>query len=71
MTLMNVTFLNKIMKKKKEKILRSINAQKILNFMNSNSLPTASIEKIHFSRMREDKQTERYEMVYSYSLNDL
>jgi len=71
LTLLNVTFLNKIMKKKKEKTLRSINAQKILNFMNNNSLPTASIEKIHFSRMREDKQTERYEMVYSYSLNEL
>jgi hypothetical protein len=29
-------------------------------------LPAAEINQIHFSRMREDKITEKYELLYSY-----
>jgi hypothetical protein len=68
MTLLNVLFLNKILKKRRMKQVYNIDASEIMEYMNSKSLPTAEITSIHFSRMREDKQTEKYEMLYSYKI---
>ncbi len=69
MTLLNVLFLNKILKKKKMKFIRSIDSEKILEFLNGQIIfPSASITEIHFSRMRENKITEKYEMLYSYNI---
>ena len=68
MTIMNVLFLNKILKKQKKKEIRNFNAEEVLSYLNNKTMPQASIEKIHFSRMREDKLTEKYEMIFSYSL---
>jgi hypothetical protein len=68
MTLFNVLFLNKVLKKKGQKELRNIDANEILNYTSNLVLTNANIDRIHFSRMREDKLTEKYEMLYSYNL---
>jgi hypothetical protein len=68
MTLMNVLFLNKILKKNNQKQKYNINATDILKYMKERILPPANLDFIHFSRMREDKVTEKYELMYSYKI---
>jgi hypothetical protein len=68
MTLLNILFHNKILKKQNKKEVRNIDATEILEYMNNKSLPSAEITKVNFSRMREDKKTQKYELLYSYSL---
>jgi hypothetical protein len=68
MTLLNCLFLNKILKKQREKQVYSINTTDIFKYLSTSALPDAQIDRIHFSRMREDKKTEKYELVYSYDL---
>jgi hypothetical protein len=68
MTLFNVLFLNKILKKKGEKEKRNIDSSEILDYTNNQIMTDAVIDRIHFSRMRENKQTEKYEMLYAYNL---
>jgi hypothetical protein len=68
MTLLNCLFLNKVLKKRREKQVYNINAEMILEYLKTRELPSAKIDKIHFSRMREDKKTEKYELEYSYDI---
>jgi len=69
MTLLNILFMNKILKKKQIKTLKSIDSYEILQFMNETVVfPSAQLKEIHFSRMRENKITEKYEMLYSYNI---
>lgn len=68
LTLLNVTFLNKILRKNKKPILGSFNAKEILYSMSGLSLPSCPLKKVDFCVMREDKATERYEVIKSFSL---
>jgi hypothetical protein len=68
MTLLNTLFLNKILKKRREKQVYNINATGILEYLKTRELPSAKIDRLHFSRMREDKKTEKYELIYSYDI---
>lgn len=68
MTLLNVLFLNKVLKKNHQKPIYNINASDILGYMKERILPSAKISEIHFSRMREDKITEKYELMHSYKI---
>jgi hypothetical protein len=69
MTLFNVLFLNKILKKRKEIEVKTIDAKDILAYLAERPLPASTIEQINFSRMRENPQTQKYELLYSYKLN--
>ncbi len=68
MTLLNVLFLNKILKKERKGIVKSIDSAEILEFMNERKLPSSQITQVNFSRMREDKKIGKYELLYSYPL---
>jgi hypothetical protein len=68
MTLLNCFFLNKILKKRWEKQVESINATDIFEYLSTSPLPDAQIDRIHFSRMRENKKIGKYKLVYSYDL---
>jgi hypothetical protein len=69
MTLFNVLFLNKILKKRREIEVKNINAKDIIDYLSNKSLPSSKIEQINFSKMRENPQTEKYDLLYSYKLN--
>jgi hypothetical protein len=67
LTLLNVLFWNKILKKERKKPLNDIDFSKLLELVQGNlMLPSTNITQINFSRMREDKKTEMYELLYSY-----
>jgi hypothetical protein len=66
MTLFNVLFLNKVLKKRGEKEVKSIDAKDILTYLADKPLPASSIEQINFSKMRENPETQQYELLYSY-----
>jgi hypothetical protein len=68
MTLLNVMFLNKILKKTRQKQVFNLDATDIMDHCSKQILPPAEITQIHFSRMREDKVTEKYELLYSYDI---
>jgi hypothetical protein len=68
LTLLNVLFLNKILKKQRMKQISTIDATGILEYMSDKNMPSAEITHINFCRMREDKKTEKYELLNSYFL---
>jgi hypothetical protein len=69
LTLLNVTFLNKILKKNGEKEIFKTDLTSILNFMNKNcQLNDCELKEINFSKMREDPITQKYTMLNSYSI---
>lgn len=68
LTLMNVLFWNKIRKKEKKKDIKNIDATEILKYMSNTKLASCHIKKINFCLMREDKKTEKYELVKSYEI---
>ena len=69
LTLLNCLFWNKILKKEKKKTVDTIDATKLFNLIQGNLiLPSTKITQINFSRMREDKKTEMYELLYAYKL---
>jgi hypothetical protein len=69
MTLLNVLFLNKILKKKKLPQKKFIDSKEIINYMDKEIiLPNGNFSEIHFSKMREDPKTQKYEMIYSYNI---
>lgn len=68
MTLLNISFLNKILKKRGEREFKNFNANPTLEYLKDKILPSAEINKINFCRMREDKLTQKYEVVYSYPI---
>jgi 2'-5' RNA ligase len=67
LTILNVTFLNKILKKNKEKPLKVFNSIKLLQYLSTTALPASKITSVNFCRMREDKKTERYEVVKNFT----
>ena len=68
LTLLNTMFLNKILKKKKKKPIKSFNSQDILGVMYEKNLCSCPLNKINFCVMREDKSIGKYELVKSYDL---
>lgn len=65
MTLLNVTFLNRKNKGKKTKKFYKIDATDIIEFLKVRHLPTADLNNINLSKMKADKITGKYELVYS------
>ena len=68
LTLLNTMFLNKILKKKNKKPIKSFNSQDILAVMYKKNLTSCPLNKINFCVMREDKSIGKYELVKSYDL---
>ena len=68
LTLLNTMFLNKILKKKNKKPIKSFNSQDILAVMHEKNLTSCPLNKINFCVMREDKSIGKYELVKSYDL---
>ena len=68
LTLVNVTFWNKILKKQKKKPKKNFDANAIMNSISGVQLPPCKLNKFNFCVMREDKKTEKYELVKSYEL---
>ncbi len=68
LTILNVLFWNKILKKKKEKPLKGFNSCQVLKYLQNIVLPSAKISCFNFCRMREDKKTEKYEIIKTFYL---
>ena len=68
LTLLNTMFLNKILKKKKKKPIKSFDSHDILGVMYEKQLTSCPLNKINFCVMREDKSIGKYELVKSYDL---
>lgn len=65
-TMFNLTFLDRALKKKGKSGPFNINATEILEYLKSKPLPNANISTVHFSEMRENKETGKYNMLYKY-----
>ena len=68
LTLLNVTFWNKILKKQKKKPKKNFAAPEIMSTISGFQLPPCKLDKFNFCVMREDKKTEKYELVQSFEL---
>ena len=68
LTLLNVTFWNKILKKQKKKPKKNFDATEIMSTISGFQLPSCKLDKFNFCVMREDKKTEKYELVQSFEL---
>lgn len=68
LTLLNVTFWNKILKKQKKQTQKNFNATDIMSTISGFQLPPCKLDKFNFCVMREDKKTEKYELVQSFEL---
>jgi len=68
LTLLNTTFLNKVLKKKKKKPIKNFDGTDIHDTITNITLPDCPLKKIDFCVLREDKATEKYELVQSFEL---
>lgn len=68
LTLLNATFLNKILKKKNKKTIKNFDAREINDYMQNIKLPNCPLKKIDFCVLREDKNTGKYELIQSFDL---
>jgi len=68
LTLMNTTFLNKVLKKQKKKPIKNFDATKIDQCIQGEKLGDCPLKKIDFCVLREDKSTGKYEVVQSFDL---
>ena len=68
LTLMNTTFLNKVLKKKKKKCIKNFDATQINECIKDFKLVDCPLKKIDFCVLREDKTTGKYEVVQSFDL---
>ena len=68
LTLMNTTFLNKVLKKQKKKPIKNFDATKINEYISGEKLADCPLKKIDFCVLREDKSTGKYEVVESFDL---
>ena len=59
LTLLNVTFWNKILKKQKKKPKKNFDATEIMSTISGFQLPPCKLDKFNFCVMREDKKTEK------------
>ena len=68
LTLLNATFLNKVLKKKKKKPIKTFDATKINDCIQGIKLCDCPLKKIDFCVLREDKSTGKYELIQSFDL---
>ena len=68
LTLLNATFLNKVLKKQKKKPIKTFDARKINDSIQGVKLPDCKLKKIDFCVLREDKSTGKYELIQSFDL---
>ena len=68
LTLLNATFLNKVLKKKNKKTIKSFDATYINDCIQSLKLADCPLKKIDFCVLREDKSIGKYELVQSFDL---
>ena len=68
LTLLNTTFLNKVLKKQKKKPIKTFDATKIEECIRDEKLVDCPLKKIDFCVLREDKNTGKYEVVQSFDL---
>ena len=68
LTLMNTTFLNKVLKKSNHKPIKNFDATDIYDTITSITLPDCPLKKIDFCVLRENKSTGKYEVVQSFDL---
>lgn len=68
LTLLNTTFLNKVLKKQKKKPIKNFDATKINECISGEKLADCPLKKIDFCVLREDKNTGKYEVVESFDL---
>ena len=68
LTLLNATFLNKVLKKQKKKPIKTFNATQINECIMNIKLADCPLKKIDFCVLREDKSTGKYEVVQSFDL---
>ena len=68
LTLLNATFLNKVLKKQKKKPIKTFDATKIDECIRDEKLADCPLKKIDFCVLREDKNTGKYEVVESFDL---
>ena len=68
LTLLNATFLNKVLKKQKKKPIKNFDATQINNCIQGIKLSDCPLKKIDFCVLREDKNTGKYELIQSFDL---
>ena len=68
LTLLNTTFLNKVLKKQKKKPIKTFDATKIDECIRDEKLADCPLKRIDFCVLREDKDTGKYEVVESFDI---
>ncbi len=68
LTLLNATFLNKVLKKQKKKPIKNFDATQINNCIQGIKLSDCPLKKIDFCVLREDKSSGKYELIQSFDL---
>ena len=68
LTLLNTTFLNKVLKKSKKKPIKFFDGSKIHDCIQGVKLPVCQLKKINFCELRENKNTGKYELIQSFDL---
>ena len=68
LTLLNTTFLNKVLKKQKKKPIKTFDATKIDECIRDEKLADCPLKRIDFCVLREDKNTGKYEVVESFDI---
>ena len=68
LTLLNTTFLNKVLKRKNKKPVKNFDGTEIFDCMQSIKLPECPLKKIDFCVLREDKSIGKYELIQSFDL---
>ena len=68
LTLLNATFLNKVLKKKNKKPIKNFDATQINDCIQGIKLADCPLKKIDFCVLREDKSTGKYELIQSFDL---
>ena len=68
LTLLNATFLNKVLKKKNKKTIKNFDATHIYDCIQGVKLSDCPLKKIDFCVLREDKKIGKYEVVQSFDI---
>ena len=68
LTLLNATFLNKVLKKKNKKTIKDFDASYINDCIQGIKLADCPLKKIDFCVLREDKKIGKYEVIQSFDL---
>lgn len=68
LTLLNTTFLNKILKKSHKPPVKNLDATNIHRCVQGIKFPDCPLNKIDFCVLREDKHTGKYEVIQSFDL---